>query len=231
MLHQAYEEFAGALRDPSSQSNKARLSHLSDQLQARGVYGDAALHLLQKYGGQINWQGMSQEVFSSFYRFVYFICREPGKRNVQVGTALAAWQLVLCGRFRLLERWCSYVSSHHKANVVLEDTWRQVLDFSRTVHEDLSNYDPASAWPVLLDDFVEHIKGSRRHRPAQLSVEPLDILSPWACRTITAVSPRSGSKRRPPDVLEVADQLQQLPLAETGSSGAAAGSSMSMSPA
>jgi hypothetical protein len=45
---------------------------------------------------------------------------------LQVGTALAAWQLVLCGRFRLLERWCSYVSSHHKANVVLEDTWRQV---------------------------------------------------------------------------------------------------------
>jgi hypothetical protein len=29
-------------------------------------------------------QGMSQEVFSSFYRFAYFICREPGKRNVQV---------------------------------------------------------------------------------------------------------------------------------------------------
>jgi hypothetical protein len=29
-------------------------------------------------------QGMSQEVFSSFYRFVYFICKEPSKRNVQV---------------------------------------------------------------------------------------------------------------------------------------------------
>jgi hypothetical protein len=27
---------------------------------------------------------MSQDVFSSFYRFVYFICKEPGKRNVQV---------------------------------------------------------------------------------------------------------------------------------------------------
>jgi hypothetical protein len=29
-------------------------------------------------------------------------------------------------------------------------------------------------------------------RPPQLMVEPLDILSPWAARTITAVSPRSG---------------------------------------
>ncbi|KAF6254897.1 Cullin binding-domain-containing protein [Scenedesmus sp. NREL 46B-D3] len=234
MLQQAYVEFASALGDPCGQSNKARLFQLSDQLQAQGVYGDNALHLLQRYGSQINWQGMSQEVFSSFYRFVYFICREPSKRNVQVSTAVAAWQLVLCGRFRLLERWCSYVSTHHKANVVLEDTWRQVLDFSRTVHEDLSNYDAASAWPVLLDDFVEHIKGSRRHRTPHLSLEPLDILSsPWAARTITAVSPRSGSKRRPPDVLAVADQLQQLPLAEAGSAGGgtAAAGGMPTSPA
>jgi hypothetical protein len=29
-------------------------------------------------------------------------------------------------------------------------------------------------------------------RPPQLSLEPLDILSPWTARTITAVSPRSG---------------------------------------
>lgn len=33
----------------------------------------------------------------------------------------------------------------------------QVWDFSRQVHEDLSNYDPCSAWPVLLDEFVDHM--------------------------------------------------------------------------
>lgn len=27
---------------------------------------------------------MQPELFSVFYRFVYFLCREPGKRNVQV---------------------------------------------------------------------------------------------------------------------------------------------------
>ncbi|XP_024524614.1 uncharacterized protein LOC9654372 [Selaginella moellendorffii] len=40
---------------------------------------------------------------------------------------------------------------------ITEDTWRQVLEFSRVVHEDLSNYDPEGAWPVLVDEFVDHM--------------------------------------------------------------------------
>jgi len=39
-----------------------------------------------------------------------------------------------------------------------------VLDFSRTVHEDLSNYDAASAWPVLLDEFVEALLAEAAER-------------------------------------------------------------------
>ncbi len=34
----------------------------------------------------------------------------------------------------------------------------QVLDFARTIHEDLSNYDTAGAWAVLLDEFVEALR-------------------------------------------------------------------------
>ena len=37
----------------------------------------------------------------------------------------------------------------------------QVLDFSRSVLEDLSNFDVSGAWPVLLDEFVESLQARR----------------------------------------------------------------------
>ena len=80
-------------------------------------------------------------VFAAFYRFAFFVSREAGQRNLSVETALALWPLLLEGRFRLLDRWCAFVAATRRLGIT-EDTWRQVLDFSRLVHEDLSNYDP-----------------------------------------------------------------------------------------
>jgi hypothetical protein len=40
----------------------------------------------------------------------------------------------------------------------------QLLEFSRTVLEDLSNYDPTAAWPVALDEFVEYIRAEHTRR-------------------------------------------------------------------
>lgn len=37
---------------------------------------------------------------------------------------------------------CGLVLQVHQRHAISEDTWRQVLEFSRSVHEDLSNYDP-----------------------------------------------------------------------------------------
>jgi hypothetical protein len=34
----------------------------------------------------------------------------------------------------------------HQRHAISEDTWRQVLEFSRSVHEDLSNYDPEGSF-------------------------------------------------------------------------------------
>ena len=92
--------------------------------------------------------------FVSFYRFVFFVCREPGERSLCLETALRGWQFVLRGRFRLLDAWLGFCARQRRP-VVTEDTWRQVLDFSRTIHEDLTNYDASGAWPVLVDEFVE----------------------------------------------------------------------------
>lgn len=94
--------------------------------------------------------------FSNFYDFVFFMCRENGQKNITVGRAIAAWKVVLAGRFRLLNQWCDFVEKNQRYNIS-EDTWRQVLAFSRCVHEDLEGYDPEGAWPTLIDDFVEHM--------------------------------------------------------------------------
>ncbi|PSR87681.1 DCN1-like protein [Actinidia chinensis var. chinensis] len=94
--------------------------------------------------------------FSRLYDFVFFICRENGQKNISVSRAVTCWRLILAGRFRLLNRWCNFVEKNQRHNIS-EDTWRQVLAFSRCVHENLGGYDPEGAWPVLIDDFVEHM--------------------------------------------------------------------------
>ncbi|KAA8547977.1 hypothetical protein F0562_004406 [Nyssa sinensis] len=94
--------------------------------------------------------------FPRFYDFVFFFCRENGQKNITVSRAVMAWRLVLAGRFRLLDQWCDFVEKNQRHNMS-EDTWRQVLAFSRCVHENLEGYDPEGAWPVLIDDFVEHM--------------------------------------------------------------------------
>ncbi|MCD9644263.1 hypothetical protein HAX54_032444 [Datura stramonium] len=94
--------------------------------------------------------------FSRFYDFVFFICRENGQKNITISKAIAAWKIVLAGRFRLLDQWCSFVEKNQRYNIS-EDTWQQVLSFSRSVHENLEGYDREGAWPVLIDDFVEHM--------------------------------------------------------------------------
>ncbi|XWS44311.1 hypothetical protein CRYUN_Cryun15aG0034200 [Craigia yunnanensis] len=102
--------------------------------------------------------------FLRFYDFVFFVCRENGQKNITVSRAVAAWRLVLAGRFRLLNQWCDFVEKNQRHNIS-EDTWQQVLAFSRCVHENLEGYDPEGAWPVIIDDFVEHmyrISGSNK---------------------------------------------------------------------
>ncbi|MCL7048189.1 hypothetical protein MKW94_021653 [Papaver nudicaule] len=94
--------------------------------------------------------------FTCFYGFVFFMCRENGQKNITISKAIAAWKLVLSGRFRLLKQWCDFVEKHQRHNIS-EDTWYQILAFSRCVHEDLEGYDCKGAWPVLIDEFVAHM--------------------------------------------------------------------------
>jgi hypothetical protein len=49
---------------------------------------------------------MHQEEFRCFYQFVFFICREQGKRNVQVGAGAVQVAHVLTGRAGMVQDSC-----------------------------------------------------------------------------------------------------------------------------
>ncbi|CAH9090853.1 unnamed protein product [Cuscuta europaea] len=136
---------------------KEGLSQLMELVkEARAVHTRISLmEELYKLMSQLDLKEDFSE-FSRFYDFVFFLCRENGQKNITVRKAVMAWRLVLDGRFRLLHQWCDFVERNQRHNIS-EDTWRQVLAFSRCVHENLEGYDPEGAWPVLIDDFAEHM--------------------------------------------------------------------------
>ena len=97
---------------------------------------------------------MSRPVLDAFYCFAFAVCRDPGKKHLQVtmygllgagfsvlccwthflnlhrwllpqvDRAVGLWRVILRGRFRLLDRFCHFVESSPRL-VINEDTWRQ----------------------------------------------------------------------------------------------------------
>ena len=57
-----------------------------------------------------------------------------------------------------------------------KDQWFNVLEFSRSVAPDLSNYDEDGAWPVLLDEFVSWFRknAAAAQQPHQTQIMTTD---------------------------------------------------------
>ncbi|CAH8348660.1 unnamed protein product [Eruca vesicaria subsp. sativa] len=135
--------------------SKEALTHLmslvENKFQARNSVFDELFKLMSRLDLMVDFSE-----FTRFYDFVFFMCRENGQKSITVAKAITAWKLVLVGRFRLLNRWCDFIEKNQRYTIS-EDTWQQVLAFSRCVHENLEGYDSEGAWPVLIDEFVEHM--------------------------------------------------------------------------
>jgi DCN1-like protein 1/2 len=100
-----------------------------------------------------------EATFRGVYGFAFLFARDKGAKSIAPDTAVALWQLLLPGRWPAAAAWCDFVPQQG-LKTVTQDTWAQVLEFSRAVKPDLSNYDPEGAWPSILDDFAEHLKAS-----------------------------------------------------------------------
>ncbi|CAM0906888.1 unnamed protein product [Alopecurus aequalis] len=206
---QAYSKYCGIVSGCANANRREGLVDLSrtiDNMEGMrdGIFGD-----ISKLVSVLELDDVRQ--FNTFYDFVFFISRENGQKNITVQKAVAAWKMVLIGRFRLLDRWCEFVGNYQRHNIS-EDAWQQLLAFSRCVNEDLEGYDPKGAWPVIIDDFVDYMH--RLYRPGDCSgaMESQCSIS----NTFRGLNLLPGSKRKCPalfnsseDNVELSDGLRR----------------------
>lgn len=220
-MWEMYAEYADiALSEEPPGRIKARLSALSVFAEAQGLTGTAALEGLRRLKTDLSWELAVSARFALFYGFVFFICRERGQKSLAVSTAVEAWHLSMTGRFRLLEQWCAFVQRHQR-HAISEDTWRQLLEFSQSINDDLSNYDPEGAWPVLVDEFVDSVY--RKSIPSACNVDQMslctgegDMIVVEPCEqslgneAASAVATPARSKRRRCDYRNEASELESV---------------------
>ncbi|XP_068701470.1 DCN1-like protein 4 isoform X4 [Montipora capricornis] len=92
--------------------------------------------------------------FKKIYRYAFDFCRNPDQRTLDKETAVTMMHLLLDGSWSLLDNFLDFLQNS-KYKVLNRDQWCNVLEFSRSINADLSNYDEDGAWPVLMDEFVE----------------------------------------------------------------------------
>ena len=204
-----FTRYVNAHAERCGANARSRLHVLHMASSRAGLCGRRALAALKRLAAEVHPNAMDATTYGHFYRFAFFVCREAGHRALHVEAACEAWAVALRGRFRLLQPWCRFCRSCGR-RTVSEDTWRQVLDFARSVHEDLSNYDPMGAWPVLIDEFVEELVGgggggggggSRRRDArdpddAAMCVDGVPPHTSHAARTAPAPRTRAAGRRR-----------------------------------
>eukprot|EP00057_Strongylocentrotus_purpuratus_P013621 XP_011668095.1 PREDICTED: DCN1-like protein 5 isoform X1 [Strongylocentrotus purpuratus] len=93
--------------------------------------------------------------FKKIYRYAYDFARvNKDQRSMDLDTAQAMLTLLLGRQWPLFSQFHQFLEKT-KYKVINKDQWCNILEFSRAIRPDLSNYDEDGAWPVTLDEFVE----------------------------------------------------------------------------
>ncbi|KAH3831150.1 hypothetical protein DPMN_104412 [Dreissena polymorpha] len=99
--------------------------------------------------------------FKNIYRYAFDFARDKDQRSMDMDTAKAMLTLLLGRKWPLFTSFHQYLDQS-KYKVINKDQWCNILEFSRSIAPDLSNYDEDGAWPVLLDEFVDWYRDQRQ---------------------------------------------------------------------
>lgn len=120
---------------------------------------------MKAYVEQVREELKTSELFEKFYRYVYEFVRGSDSRIKTIGyeDAILYWQMLFGERPELdkcqnrLQQWYAYVLENQRN--ISRDLWNMFLKFIWQVieqdPENLSAYDEMSAWPSMVDEYVE----------------------------------------------------------------------------
>lgn len=117
---------------------------------------------LEKYSASMS--NISSSLFSDVYKFAFDYARIPkSQKSLTMEVALPLWEILLKScNWELLDRWLMFLKNEKSLKRgISKDEWRQFLEFAKTSKVEngvITNLEENSAWPVLLDEFVEYLK-------------------------------------------------------------------------
>jgi len=112
--------------------------------------------------------------FKSIYRYAFDFSKDKDQRSMDIETARAMLTILLGKQWPLYQYFDKFLEQS-KYKVMNKDQWCNVLEFSRSVNTNLSNYDEDGAWPVLLDEFVDWYRKNVLENPANQLAETITI--------------------------------------------------------
>ena len=109
------------------------------------------------------------------YRFAFDFTRDKSQRGIDLESAREMLSCVLGHRFVAWPLLGSFLEFLTKSSYrgMTRDQWNSLFEFADSIAVDLTNYDEESAWPVMLDEFVESQR-STRGLPPYSSVQAAD---------------------------------------------------------
>jgi hypothetical protein len=115
---------------------------------------------IQKLVPSLDTGFLEQTEFKDFYKFCFQFNRQGTHRTLDKELVVALLALVLKDRIPSdrLETFCEFLEGAEQHTRITLDQWASFLDFCYEC-EDLSTYDEStSAWPVMLDEYVEFME-------------------------------------------------------------------------
>lgn len=120
----------------------------------------SSIESIQKIMPSLDTGFLDRSEFKDFYKFCFQFNRQGTHRTLDKDLVVALLQVCLKERISQdrLDTFCQFLEKNQGYTRITLDQWTSFLDFCYDV-EDLSSYDlDSSAWPVLIDEYVEYME-------------------------------------------------------------------------